>query len=128
MFHFTTLVPSEVPLMLGTFHPYKSLVLRFITILSSNQKKYKKVKCLCFHLVKFTFFYIFWSLDAHAFICTHHSFICVRTKYANLYIVIDILLQIKYLGKFWFSSYGRKYCRSIKLQNSLKCDIYWACR
>ena len=25
------------------------------------------------------------NLDAHAFICTRHSFIYVRTKYANLY-------------------------------------------
>ena len=34
-----------------------------------KSKKYKNVKCLCFH--------------THAFICTCHSFICIRTKCAN---------------------------------------------
>ena len=38
-------------------------------------------------------------------------------------IVIDISSPIPYLAKFWFSSYGRKYCQPTKLQDSLKCDI-----
>ena len=38
-------------------------------------------------------------------------------------IVIDILALIPYLAKFWFSSYGPKYCWPIKLQDSLKCNM-----
>ena len=38
-------------------------------------------------------------------------------------IVIDISPPIPYLAKFWFSSYGSKYCLPIKLQDSLKCSI-----
>ena len=38
-------------------------------------------------------------------------------------IVIDILPPIPYLAKFWFLSYGPKCCQSIKLQDSLKCNI-----
>ena len=34
--------------------------------------------------------------------------------------IFDILSPIPYLAKFWFSSYGPKYCQSIKLQDSLK--------
>ena len=42
-------------------------------------------------------------------------------KYPN--IVIDILPPIPCLEKFWFSSYGLKCFRLIKLQDSLKCNI-----
>ena len=45
---------------------------------------YKKLKCLCFHFVKFSF-PIARSLDAHASICTLKSFICSRIKFVNLY-------------------------------------------
>ena len=38
-------------------------------------------------------------------------------------ITIDISLLFPYLAKFCFSSYGPKYCRYIKLQDSLKCNI-----
>ena len=38
-------------------------------------------------------------------------------------ITIDISLPIPYLGEFWFSSYGRKCCKPIKLQDSLKCNM-----
>ena len=38
-------------------------------------------------------------------------------------IVIVILPPIIYLTKFWFSSYGPKWCWSIELQDSLKCNI-----
>ena len=38
-------------------------------------------------------------------------------------IVIDISPSIPYLVKFWFSSYGPKCCRPIKLQGSLKCNV-----
>ena len=38
-------------------------------------------------------------------------------------IVVDISPPIPYLAKFWFSSYGPKRCKPIKLQGSLKCNI-----
>ena len=38
-------------------------------------------------------------------------------------IVIDISPPITYLAKFCFSSYGRKCCWPIELQDSLKCNI-----
>ena len=38
-------------------------------------------------------------------------------------IAIDISPPVTYLAKFWFSSYGPKWCWSIELQNSLKCNI-----
>ena len=38
-------------------------------------------------------------------------------------IVIDISPSIRYLAKFWFSSYGPKCCWPIELQDSLKCNI-----
>ena len=38
-------------------------------------------------------------------------------------IVVDIPPPIPYLTKFWFSSYGPKFCQPIKLQDSLKCNI-----
>ena len=38
-------------------------------------------------------------------------------------IVVDISPQISYLAKFWFSSYGSKFCQPIKLQDFLKCNI-----
>ena len=37
--------------------------------------------------------------------------------------VIDISLSIPSLTKVWFSSYGSKCCWSIKLQDSLKCNV-----
>ena len=37
--------------------------------------------------------------------------------------VIDISLSIPSLTKVWFSSYGPKCCWSIKLQDSLKCNV-----
>ena len=38
-------------------------------------------------------------------------------------IVTDISTPIPYLAKFWFSSNEPKYCCSIKLQYSLKCNM-----
>ena len=38
-------------------------------------------------------------------------------------IIIDISPPIPYLGKFWFSSYGRKCCQPIIFQDSLKCHL-----
>ena len=38
-------------------------------------------------------------------------------------IVIDISPPIPYLAKLWFLSYGPKYCRPVKLQDSLKYNI-----
>ena len=38
-------------------------------------------------------------------------------------IIVDISPPITYLAKFWFPSYGPKCCRSIELQDSLKCNI-----
>ena len=38
-------------------------------------------------------------------------------------IVIDISTPIPFLAKFWSSSYGPKYCKSTKLQDSSKCNI-----
>ena len=38
-------------------------------------------------------------------------------------IVIAISPLIPYLAEFWFSSYGLKYCWSVRLQDSLKCNI-----
>ena len=38
-------------------------------------------------------------------------------------IVIDILPPIPYMAKFWFLSFGPKYCWLIKLQDYLKCNI-----
>ena len=38
-------------------------------------------------------------------------------------IIIDILPLFPHLAKFYFSSYGPKYCWQIKLQESLKCNI-----
>ena len=38
-------------------------------------------------------------------------------------IVTEISRPIQYLSKFWFSSYGPKCCWSVKLQDSLKCNI-----
>ena len=38
-------------------------------------------------------------------------------------IVVDISPVIPHLEKFWFSSYGPKCCQSIKLQDSLKCNM-----
>ena len=41
------------------FHPYKNITsFMFYNHFVIKSKKYKKVKCICFHLVKFTFFYI----------------------------------------------------------------------
>ena len=42
----------------------------------------------------------------------------------NTNIVIDISSPIPYLAKFQISSYGPKYCQPIKLQYSLKCNIW----
>ena len=46
-------------------------------------------------------------------------------KYSKLKtnVVVDISAPIPYLAKFWFSSYGPKCCRPIKLQDTLKCNI-----
>ena len=37
--------------------------------------------------------------------------------------IIGISPPTPHLAKFWFWSYGPKCCQSIKLQNSLKCNI-----
>ena len=36
---------------------------------------------------------------------------------------IDISTPIPYLAKLWVSSYGPKFCKPIKFQGSLKCNI-----
>ena len=43
--------------------------------------------------------------------------------YCNCNIVIDISSPVPYVAEFWFSSYGPKYCRPIKLQDSWKSSI-----
>ena len=68
-----TVSPIQIPLVLPFYNDF---------IIKS--KRYKKLKCLCFHLEKFSF-PIVRSLDAHASICTLNSFICSRIKYVNLY-------------------------------------------
>ena len=52
-------------------------------------------------------------------------------------IVVDISPLITFLAKYWFSSYGLRYCQPIRLQDSSKCNIskkkwwwklFFACR
>ena len=38
-------------------------------------------------------------------------------------IVVDISPLITFLAKYWFSSYGLRYCQPIRLQDSSKCNI-----
>ena len=90
MFHFTILAPSEMPVncMQGTVSPIQ-ISLGFITILSSNQTKYKKAKGLCFHLLKFTFFYI--SVPTRMRLFAHAILSYVSEQ--NVRICISVLLQ-----------------------------------
>ena len=50
-------------------------------------------------------------------------FFATCENFLKNHIVIDISMQILYLAKFWFLSYKPKWSWSIKLLDSLKCNI-----
>ena len=60
-------------------------------------------------------FYFFWKILSPIFLGNN-------LKWKS--IVIDISPPVLYLVKFWFLSYGPKCCQPIKLQDSLKCNIF----